>query len=162
MANTISLRVQRSIFDLDAFEDVTLVKEFEHTEAESVQEALQRVGNNNDKLLAIINEGLRAEARRKEATSPDGWHTFNDEGEINGDFSGTVADPKAVNALVLTLAKTVFGYSKEMTPEQKRAAKNSAEAMIKGTEAIRAGLKKSAALTSNSSSSDAEENAVNS
>lgn len=156
MPNTINLRVQRSVFDLDAFEDVTLVKEFEHQEVDSVQEALARVANNQEKLLSIINEGLRAEARRKEANSADGWRTFTDEGDVNGIFSGTIADPKAVNALVLTLAKTVFGYSKDMSNDQKRAAKASAESMIKNTQAIRDGLKKSAALGSSNSTDSAE------
>lgn len=156
MPSTINLRVQRSVFDLDNFEDVTLVKEFQHQEVESVNEALQRVGNNQEKLLAIINEGLKAEARRNEAKNPDGWRTFNDEGEPNGQFNGTPADSKAVNALVLTLAKTVFGYNKDMNADQKRGAKASAEGMIKNTQAIRDGLKKSAALGSGNSTDSAE------
>jgi hypothetical protein len=63
--------------------------------------------------------------------------------KIAGPYTGTPADPKTVNQLVLTLAKTVFGYSKDAKIEAKRAAKDKAAAMIKGNDEIRAGLKAS-------------------
>lgn len=151
MAGDVKLRVQRSIFDLDTFETVTLVKEFEHQEASSVQDALQRVGGSNEKLLSIINEGLRAEARRQEGSRAEGWRIFDDNGEPNGPFAGTPADDKVVNALVLQLAKAIFGYSKDGSAEEKRAAKEQAINMIKSTPTIKDGLKKSAALSTNES-----------
>lgn len=144
--------VTKTIMDLDTFKEITLVKPYTFTPVANTQEALARVQNDTAKFLELVNEGLRAEYQRELREQPDGWHTYDDEGEINGEFSGTIADPKAVNALVLILAKTVFSYSKEMKPEAKNAAKESAMGMIKASESIREGLKKSAALAASKSS----------
>jgi hypothetical protein len=138
-------RVQRSAFDLDSFSEILLGKEFEFTPVTSQEEALQALGNDSKRLLEVINNGLKSEIRNQVAEDPDGWHVFDDEGELNGPFTGTLADMKAVNNLILTLSKTVFGYSKDLSKDQKRAAKDAAMEMIKNTEAIKAGLKKSAA-----------------
>ena len=139
-------RVQKTVFDLDSFDEVTLVKEFEYAPVETIEDALARLGNDSAKLLEVLNDGLREEVRAQIRETSTGWHTFDDEKpeEINGEFAGTVADPKSVNALVLTLAKTVFGFSKDLTKEQKRSAKESAVDMIRSNDAIKAGLRKSA------------------
>jgi hypothetical protein len=139
--------VTDTVFDLDTFAEVTLVKECpDFNEVESWEEALQRLGNDSKRALAAINRGLIADYRQQIADNPElPWHTFTDEGEKNGEFAGTPAEPKAVNSLVLTLAKTVFGYSKDMAKEVKKAAKESAMEMIRTTDAIKAGLRKSAA-----------------
>lgn len=140
-------RVQKSVFDLDSFDEMTLVKEFEFSPVASVEEAVSRLGGDSAKLLEVLNDGLREEVRSQIRNTDDGWHTFSEDNpdEINGEFTGTIADPKAVNSLVLTLAKTVFGFSKELTKEQKRAAKESAKSMIRDSEPIKSGLRKSAA-----------------
>lgn len=140
------LRVQRTIFDLDSFAEVTLAKEIDFVPVTSIPDALTRLENKSDKLIAIVNEGLRAEARRVAGGDPRDWRSLNDDGDVNGAFAGTVADPKAVNALVLTLAKTVFGYNSDLAKDQRNAAKESAMNMIASTPAIKEGLKKSAAL----------------
>jgi hypothetical protein len=141
------IRVQKTLFDLDSFQEVTLVKMGSFSPVASTQEALARVSNDTAKFLELVNEGLRAEYQREIRGQANGWHSLDDEGEVNGEFSGTIADPKAVGALVLTLAKTVFGYSKDISADAKAQAKASAMAMIKGNDAIREGLKKSAALS---------------
>jgi hypothetical protein len=56
----------------------------------------------------------------------------------------------------LTLAKTVFGFSKSMSREEKSTAKDSALEMIKTTPAIKAGLQKSAAIKKAESTEDTE------
>lgn len=139
--------IQKSVFDLDTMEEVTLVKTPPPMqEVTSIDELLARVGNDSTKMLKIVNDGLEDEYRKAFAENPEeAWHTFDDEGEPNGEFTGTIAEPKAVNSLILTLAKAVFGFSKEMTKDQKKAAKASAVEMIKTTEAIKDGLRKSAA-----------------
>jgi hypothetical protein len=138
---------QKTIFDLDSFQEVTIVKEIpDFLPVSSLEEAAARLANNSAKLLEVINRGLMDEHRNSTVDNAEiPWRTFDDEGELNGNFSGTIAEPKAVNSLVLTLAKTVFGYSKEMAKEAKRAAKESAMRMIATTEAIKEGLRKSAA-----------------
>lgn len=142
-------RVQRTLFNLDTFQDVTLVKDFPApAPVETVQDALARLGNDSKALMAIINGGLLAEERNKQAGDPNGWMELDEEsGNVGGPFNGTVADIKKVNALVLTMAKTVFGYSKDLTNEQKEATKNQAKEFIQSTPKIREGLKTSAALT---------------
>lgn len=138
-------KVQRTVFDLDSFEEVLLVKEFDYAPVTSIEEAMAKLGNNAAKLLEVINDGLRGEVRNQVADDPTGWHTFDDEGEMNGDFTGTIADQKAVNTLVLTLAKTVFGFSKDLDKDAKKASKSAAMEMIKTNPAIKDGLKRSAA-----------------
>lgn len=142
----VMIRVEKQIFDLKSFEEVPVVKEASFTPAESVEAALTTLGNSNDRLLAVINKGLQSELKRTLKNDPDGWHTYDDEGAVNGEFDGQPADVKKVNSLVLTLAKTVYGFTKDMPIEAKRAAKENAIKMIKETEAIRAGLAKSAAI----------------
>jgi hypothetical protein len=140
-----TIPVQRSVFDLDTMTDVTLFKEVEFTPAMTTEEALKRVGNDAKKFLSIINEGLESETRRSAVNDPSiPWLQENDEGEKSA-FAGTPADSKAVNGLVLNLAKSVFGYTKEASPETKKAAKQSAMDMITSNDAIREGLKKNAA-----------------
>lgn len=139
-------KVTRTVFDLDSFEDVTLVKEYVPPTAASVHEALAHLGNNEARLLSIINIGLKEQAASEARKSTDGWLQETEEGEIVP-FSGVQADSKKVNALVLTLAKTVFGFGKDMTKEQKRGAKESAAEMIRTTPAIKEGLRKSAAVS---------------
>lgn len=140
-----AVSVQKGLFDLDTMSEVLLKKVGSFTPVESQHEALSRVGNDTAKFLAVINEGLRSEYQRAFRSDPAGWYTVNEDGEVNGEFVGTIADIKAVNSLVLTLAKTVFGYSKDISPEAKRAAKEGAMEMIKSSDRIREGLKKSAA-----------------
>jgi hypothetical protein len=141
-----ALQVQKTVFDLETFEEVTLVKEFEFSPVTSIEDALSRLGNDGEKLLKVLNDGLIDETRNRVREDNDGWHTFDEEkeGEINGAFTGKIADQKSVNNLVLTLAKTVFGFTKDMSKDQKRAAKSSAMEMIKSNESIKAGLQKSA------------------
>lgn len=144
--------ITKTVFDLDTMDEVTLVKIVpDFVPAENSAEVLARVGNDTAKLLEIMNDGLRSAERAAIETNSEPWHTYKvDESgeptdEVNGEFSGKMADTTKVNSLVLTLAKTVFGYSKSMSKDEKRAAKSSALDMIKSNDAIKTGLQKSAA-----------------
>lgn len=145
-----TVQIQKTVFNLDTFDYVTVGKQFDFTPVASWEECLARMGNDANKALQAINDGLRAEAQRVNREDPSGWHSFKEDesgeptGELNGAFNGAIADDVLVNNLVLTLAKTVFGYNKGMTPEQKKAAKDSAREMIKNSEQMRSGLQKSA------------------
>ena len=145
--------ITRTIFDLSTMEEVLLVKAVpDFIPAENSAEVLARVGNDTTKLLAIMNDGLRAAEREAIANNNEPFHTFelDESGEptdkVNGPFSGIAADSAKVNALVLTLAKTVFAYSKSMSKDEKRAAKQNALEMVRTNDAIKAGLQKSAAI----------------
>ena len=141
-------RVERTVFDLDSFEEVNLVKEVEYTPVTSIEEALAKLENDAAKLLDVLNSGLLEVVKNAAAEENDGWHTYDDEKpeEINGEFSGTIADMKAVNSLTLTLAKTVYGFAKGLPKSAKKAAKESARELIRTTDSIKDGLRKSAAL----------------
>lgn len=136
-----TLRVQKQVFDISEFENVTLAKEVPFTPVASVTDALKALGNDNAKLLEVINAGLESEVRENARMNSEGWRTFI-EGtkDLNGPFEGTAADKDDVDANVLTLAKTLYGYNKDLTKEAKRAAKDKAMELIKTTPAIRDGL----------------------
>lgn len=138
--------VQNTVLDLTTFENVTLEKDLEFAPVTSVSEASERLGNDASKLLKVINDGLEAEARRQARKDPNGWSALNDDDE-RVPFTGTPANAKVVNGMVLTLAKSVFGFSKDLSKDAKAASKESARNLIKSTPAILEGLKKSAALT---------------
>lgn len=146
----------KQVFDLDVFDEITIGKPVDFTPITTIDQALDAMGNDQEKLVRIINSGLREEALREARQTPvdDGtWHSFTDEGKLNGPYSGTVANPKKVNVIVLGLAKSVFGFTKNegrdpQTREKNKQAKESAKAFIKANDTIREGLKKSAAFTS--------------
>lgn len=151
------MNVQDSVFDLDTMERVTLVKPVpDHVAVTSVADALARLGNDAAKLLKVIDEGLAAEEKvavklntsipwMVEEESEDGKST------VLVPFDGKPADEVKVNGLILSFAKSMFGYAKKMDndAEKSRAAKAKAKAdaieMIRSTPAIVERLKTSAA-----------------
>ena len=147
------IKVQKSLFDLQTFDDVLLGKIEPFTDVVDVKEALHRLNGDTGALNKVINDGLRAHRAQELRNDPTGWHAFklDDEGEVtnelNGPFDGQVADSKKVGNLVLSLAKSVFGFTQNMSKEEKRQTKESAMDMVKSTPAIRNGLAKTAALT---------------
>src|ERR1700680_3213045 len=70
----IKIRVQKGLFDLATFEDVTLVKEGSFIPPATTAEALAMLGNDNSKLMAVIIDGLKAEEMRKLRNAPEAWH----------------------------------------------------------------------------------------
>lgn len=141
-----TLTVQRTGLDLDSFEEKTLIKEVNFVPVKSAKEAVEKLGGDAEKFLRVINEGLESEARRnaiEDSSIP--WLEEDEESEEKTVFSGTLADRKVVNGLILNLAKSLFGYKKEIPTEKKRAAKESAMNLIKGNEQMREGLKQNAA-----------------
>lgn len=143
--------INRTVFDLDSFEDVYLTKEVPFQEAASVEEALARLGGDSKKLLEAVNDGLLADAKRvasKDTSIPWMIELENEDGTTKREvFSGTVADSKIVNGMVLNLAKSVYGYNKAAAAKDKagkQKAKESAMAFIAGNEVIKNGLKENA------------------
>jgi hypothetical protein len=141
------LIVTKEVFDLDQFNEVKIGKKVAYEPITTIDQALDRMANDQDRLVKIINSGLAEELKREARQSDEGWHSFDDEGKLNGPYDGTVANPKKVNIIVLGLAKSVFGFNKDMTKEQKRSAKEMAMQFVKSNETIREGLKKNAAFT---------------
>lgn len=144
--------INRTVFDLDSFEDVYLSKEVPFQPAISVEEALARLGGDSAKLLEAVNDGLLADAKRVAAhdnSIPWLQETELEDGTIKRvPFDGTIADSKVVNGMVLNMAKAVYGYNKAAAAKDKagkQAAKQAAMAFIAGNETIKAGLKENAA-----------------
>lgn len=140
-----TLRIQRSVFDLDKREDVEVVKVVNFSPVTDAASALSRVGNDSDKFLAIINAGLR-DFEREQALgdSANPWNTEDEEGTLTP-FSGTLLSEektKQLSANVLNMAKMLFNYEKGMEPGLKKAAKQKAMEMILGNPAVIEALKK--------------------
>lgn len=143
------LTVTSSVFDLDTMDEVSLIKIKEFNPAQSAKEAMDRLGGDADLFLKVINEGLATQEKTKLKNDTTlAWSTTDDDGKPNGTFSGTPANAKSVNGLILSLAKNVFGYAKDNPIAEKRAAKESALEMIRGNEQMKNGLKRSAAADS--------------
>lgn len=140
------IKVQRSVLDLNTFDTITIAKVGSFTPVKDSSEALARLGNDTAKFNAALNEGLRVYAMRDLRAGSDGWSQMDDDGEITGTFTGVPADSKKVNAFILNIAKTVFGYGKDKTPEQKKQAKDSAMEMAKTTPVILKGLQENCKL----------------
>lgn len=139
------IKPQATLFDLDTMEEVTLYKVVEYTDVENTEQALARLGNNSDRLVAVINRGLRAELASDAKKNPSiPWMTENDNGDLVP-FTGTPANSKNVKGLILTLAKQLFGYDKDSAIEKRRSAKDQALNFIKTTDVIRESFKKQAA-----------------
>lgn len=138
------LTPQRGIFDLNTMEDVTCYKVIDFTEVTTAEEALARLGNDSERFLEVINRGLRAELSNDATANPELPWMIKDENGNFLPFEGTAADQTTVNNLILTMAKGMFGYSKDITLDARKAAKQSAMDIIKNTPAIRENLKKQA------------------
>jgi hypothetical protein len=136
----------QTMFDLDTMSNVTLVKRSSFTDVSTTAEALQRLNGSTEKLVEAINRGLKAyEAELLAANTSIPWTVENEEGEFE-DFTGTPADDKKVNALVLSLAKSMGGYHKGMSPEEKKSTKAQAIEVIRNTAVIREGLIKNSGI----------------
>lgn len=142
--------VSKSVFDLDSFSDVTLVKPVTFAPAVSTEEALQRLGGDSAKLLSVINEGL-LEVRKREVRADDSaWmqEVEAEDGTVTMEaFDGTIADQKMVNNLVLNIAKSSFGYNKAAAAKDKAGkskAKQAAMDFVSSNEVLKNGLKENA------------------
>lgn len=152
MANATQTRsVQSSVFDLDSMSTVTLKKSYEFKPVENSHQALERLGNDTARLLAVINRGLQSfedQAIKDNAEVP--WQVEDEDGKLSP-FSGTPADDKAVNALVLSMAKASFGYLQAKDADEKRASKDKALAFIKSNPVLIEGMKQQLAAMSETS-----------
>lgn len=144
-----TLRVQNSFFDIKQFDDVTVVKDVTFQNVTSVDEAVARLGGSAEKLIAAINDGLKAEARREARATSNGWFVKNDDGTMGESYAsagGSAVDGKKVSKFITDMAKGMF-YAVYKT--DKAAAKDKVREFIKATPAVLEGLKASAAITEN-------------
>lgn len=135
---------QKTVFDLDLFQDVLLKKEYvEPVAPVSLEAALEAVGNDQSRLLKVIHDGLKAEANSQAYNDKDGWNQTDEEGDIVGPYEGKSASAelgKKIDAAVLTLAK-LNGYEKSLSPAKKQELKANAIAFIRSNPAILENIK---------------------
>lgn len=136
-------KIQRTVFDLTAFDDVKLVKTVTlPTAPTTLEEALAAVGNDSEKLLKVIHEGLVSETKSAAYESIEGFQTLNEDGTPGDTYAGKFADEekgKLINNAILSIAK-INGYEKSLTPEKKRELKDRATAFLRDNPAMLASL----------------------
>lgn len=150
-----TLEVTKSVFDLDSKDYVTLKKIGEFAPVTSMAEFTERLGNDAKAILEIVNDGLEEYSRKQLAANAEPWKLVEeaeDGSESLSDFTGTpisAEKSKLLSATVINLAKTLFGYAKNMVPNNadenrkaKKAAKDQALAMLLSNPAAVEGLKK--------------------
>lgn len=144
--NKMDITVKKAVFDLATMDEVTLVKTAPFTPIVDMNDFMARVGNDTAKAIAVINSGLVDVAKTDLKNSETPWSALDENDKIVP-FEGTPANKKNVNNLILTLAKTIFGFvnsrdakDKEAAREKNRAAKEKALNYIKNDEQIKTGL----------------------
>ena len=149
--STIALRVQKTVFDLDRKDDVTVVKIGSFTPVANMQEFVHRLGNDSGKILSIVNAGLQDWSRSQLADDTTVAFQEVTEAEDGTEklvpFTGTLLSEeksKQLSANILNMAKMLFGYAKDMVggKEAKRAAKDKAAEMLLSNPAVVEALKK--------------------
>src|SRR5579872_3939957 len=97
----------KSGIDLGSFEKVELFKKYpKPSPVTSVTDALARLGNDQTKLLSILDQGLQAEAARVARTEDSGWLTYDENGaETSTLYDGTLVSNEILNPTVLNFAR---------------------------------------------------------
>jgi hypothetical protein len=133
-----TMKVQRTVFDLAAFDDVKLLKEVPMPKKpEEINEALEILGS-KEKLLEVIYKGLIAEARDAEWENIEGFKIVGDDGEPGELYTGKFADEekgKLINAAILSIAKKQ-GYEKSLSKERKAELKATATQFLRSNPAM--------------------------
>jgi hypothetical protein len=150
-----TLEVSKVVFDLDSKDYVTLKKTGAFVPVTSMAEFTERLGNDGAAILDIVNDGLEEYSKKQLAVNPEPWKIVEEDEEGNetlSEFKGTPISPeksRLLSATVINLAKTLFGYAKNMVPgnaeenrKAKKAAKDSALGMLLSNPAAIEGLKK--------------------
>jgi hypothetical protein len=134
--------ITRTVFDLATFDDLKLQKAFiAPVQPASADDALALVGNDKQKLLNLIYDGMVAEARAAQYDDISGFHMLDENGkETAEEYSGKFADTdrgKAINLTILNMAKSFAGAAWDsLSTEEKNKNKKDAADMIRSTPAM--------------------------
>src|SRR5215471_18305606 len=135
--------VQKTVFDLTAFNDVLLKKEVTlPARPKNIEECMTAIENDTEKFISIFYEGLVEDAKSKARENMSGFKTVDDDGNLGEEYSGNYADEKKgelINAAVLSLAK-MQGYSKELPKEKKAELKDKAREFLRSNPAMLASI----------------------
>ena len=147
-SNVTTLRTTKSGINLEDFSDVSLYKVVPQVAAvTSIQDALDRLGNDSTKLFEVITDGLNSLAVEKARKDGEGWLQVDENGKDTTEtFKGTLVSPEVLNPVVLMMAKLNHGFDEipksADSAELKRKAKEAALEDIKSSPIVLAGLKK--------------------
>jgi hypothetical protein len=115
-------RIQKTVFDLGTFKNVTLYKDVEQPKKPAdLKEAQQMVGGSTEALLNLIYTGLVAKTNEDAQKVIDGFHYCtadypldpNKRPALEGEYTGNYAEGEKkamINAAVLSMAK-MMGYA---------------------------------------------------
>ena len=135
--------ITKSGIALPAFETVTLYKDVPNVPSvTSMSDALDRVGNDEAKLLKIIEAGLQEESEQSARASAEGW--TDAEGKV---FDAPLVNSEDLNPIVLQFAKLNYDYDVHQAngnADGKREAKKQAIEDIKGMPKVLEGLTRKA------------------
>lgn len=128
---------QKSVFDLSEFDSILLKKMVDlPAKPKTIQEATAMCGNDTQKLLDVIYEGL-VEMRINQARQDNsGWKLTNEDGSISDeDYTGNFADEdsiKLINAAVLNLSKiNARGKWDSLDIDEKRKLKENVKEFLR-------------------------------
>ncbi len=121
-----TITVTRKVFDLDSKDYVELQKTGTLVPVTTMAEFTERLGNRADLILELANKALAVyEEERLAADESAKWMVPDDEDEEKlVEFSGNPLSEekgKTLQASVISFAKLLFGYSKNMVPGDKKA-----------------------------------------
>lgn len=137
--------VRRQVFSFETFGKVSLAKNYVVPQGfKTLQDALAGVGNDESKLVALINAGVLEQAADTAKASNEGWTIAENNAPSTKEYTGEFISAKNVLATARTLAMTIFGMTPEMTKDEKKAKRQQALEVIKNTPALRDGLKNQA------------------
>lgn len=137
------LETTSNVFDLDSRDYVTVLKRGTFNPPADAKEVMSRIGNDSITFLSILTQGLKDYEKNQLRDSSAPWMVEDEDGNLQP-FSGTTITEekgKQLAANVLNMAKMLFGYSKEMDRDEKRAAKSKAQDMLLSQPAVIEALK---------------------
>lgn len=123
-----------TVFDLKTFDDVKLTLDVPlPAKPTTLEEALAAVGNDSQKLLDVIHEGLAADAIVQAKKNPHQFFVVEDGTQTTKLYDGTFADEakgKLINNAILALAK-MNGFEKSLDPKKKAELKERATQFLR-------------------------------
>ena len=137
--STVTRKVTMTVFDLQAFDDVKLVQDVVMpTKPESIEQALEAVGNDKGALLQVIYDGLCEKTIEDARQHPETFSVVDEEGKAGDLYTGTPVSEekgKAINLSVLNLAKAM-GYDKSLPLAKRNELKKQAFDALKGNPSL--------------------------
>jgi hypothetical protein len=138
-ATTGTKTTTKTVLDLGSFDKVTLIKNVPLPEKpKTLAEATALVGNNMDRLMELIFQGLSTEAIEKAREDQSNWFVMDGPQKFGAAYTGSFADEAKtdnINLMILNLAKA-GGYNQDLPLAERNRLKDQAKAFIKANPAM--------------------------